>query len=281
MLLTISELLKQSSALLAVSDTPRLDVEILLGYVLGKDRSFLYTWPEHPLNTDQLHQFQRLFARRLNGEPVAHLTGLREFWSLSLKVSPVTLIPRPETELLVELALGLRLGEKASVLDLGTGTGAIALALASEKQHWNISAVDASAAAVALAEENREQLGFNHVQVFQSDWFSNLAEEQFDLIVGNPPYICANDQHLSQGDVRFEPSSALVADESGLADIRTIVAGADSHLKHGGWLMLEHGYEQAGQVREVMLQAGYCNVATHIDLAGLDRVTVCCKAWAV
>lgn len=281
MLLTISELLKQSSALLAVSETPRLDVEILLGYVLGKDRSFLYTWPEHPLNTDQLHQFQALFTRRLNGEPVAHLTGQREFWSLSLKVSPVTLIPRPETELLVELALGLRLGEKASVLDLGTGTGAIALALASEKQHWNISAVDASAAAVALAEENREQLGFNHVQVFQSDWFSNLAEEQFDLIVGNPPYICANDQHLSQGDVRFEPSSALVADESGLADIRTIVAGADSHLKHGGWLMLEHGYEQAGQVREVMLQAGHCNVATHIDLAGLDRVTVCCKAWAV
>lgn len=278
MLATISDVLKQSNALLAVSDTPRLDVEILLGYVLGKDRSFLYTWPERSLNTDQHQQFQALFTRRLNGEPVAHLTGQREFWSLSLKVSPVTLIPRPETELLVELALGLGLGEKASVLDLGTGTGAIALALASEKQHWNIFAVDSSAAAVALAQENRQQLGFNHVHISQSDWFSNLAEEQFDLIVSNPPYICAEDKHLRQGDVRFEPSSALVADESGLADIRAIVASAGSHLKPCGWLMLEHGYEQAGEVREEMSQAGYCKVTTYMDLAGLDRVTVCCRA---
>lgn len=271
---TISELLKRSDELTTVSDTSRLDTEVLLCHILGKNRTFLYTWPEQLLSTSQQHQFQALFTRRLKGEPVAHLTGTREFWSLSLNVSSATLIPRPDTELLVELALGLPLAEQAAVLDLGTGTGAIALALASEKLHWNICAVDAVAEAVALADENRRQLGFDNVRVFQSDWFSELNGQTFDLVISNPPYISASDDHLQQGDVRFEPGSALVADEAGFADLGTIISNANLHLNSGGWLILEHGYEQGDEVRQMMSLAGFSRVATHTDLAGLDRATI-------
>ncbi|HEB27028.1 MAG TPA: peptide chain release factor N(5)-glutamine methyltransferase [Porticoccus sp.] len=272
--ITISELLKRSDELTTVSDTSRLDTEVLLCHILGKNRTFLYTWPEQLLSTSQQHQFQALFNRRLKGEPIAHLTGTREFWSLSLNVSSATLIPRPDTELLVELALGLSLAEQAAVLDLGTGTGAIALALASEKPHWNICAVDAVAEAVALADENRRQLGFDNVRVFQSDWFSELNGQAFDLVISNPPYISASDDHLQQGDVRFEPGSALVADEAGLADLGTIISNANLHLNSGGWLILEHGYEQGNAVRQMMSLADFNRVATHTDLAGLDRATI-------
>jgi release factor glutamine methyltransferase len=271
---TLSELLKRSDELTTVSDTSRLDTEVLLCHILGKNRTFLYTWPEQLLSTPQQHQFQALFSRRLKGEPVAHLTGTREFWSLSLNVSSATLIPRPDTELLVELALGLSLVEQAAVLDLGTGTGAIALALASEKPHWNICAVDTVAEAVALAGENRRQLGFDNVRVFQSDWFSELNGQTFDLVISNPPYISASDDHLQQGDVRFEPGSALVADEAGFADLSTIISNANLHLNSRGWLILEHGYEQGGEVRQMMSLAGFSRVATHTDLAGLDRATM-------
>ncbi len=271
---TISELLKRSDELTTVSDTSRLDTEVLLCHILGKNRTFLYTWPEQLLSTSQQHQFQALFSRRLKGEPIAHLTGTREFWSLSLNVSSATLIPRPDTELLVEIALGLSLAKQAAVLDLGTGTGAIALALASEKPHWNICAVDAVAEAVALADENRQQFGFDHVRVFQSDWFSELSGQTFDLIISNPPYISASDDHLQQGDVRFEPCSALVADKSGFADLCTIVSCAGLHLNPGGWLILEHGYEQGDEVRQMMSLAGFSGIATHADLAGLERATI-------
>ncbi|MDX2349190.1 MAG: peptide chain release factor N(5)-glutamine methyltransferase [Porticoccus sp.] len=271
---TLSELLKRSDELATVSDTSRLDTEVLLCHVLGKNRTFLYTWPEQLLSTSQQNQFQTLFNRRLKGEPIAHLTGTREFWSLSLNVSSATLIPRPDTELLVELALGLLLAEQAAVLDLGTGTGAIALALASEKPHWNICAVDAVAEAVALADENRRQLGFDNVRVFQSDWFSELNGQTFDLVISNPPYMSASDDHLQQGDVRFEPGSALVADEAGFADLSTIISNANLHLSPGGWLILEHGYEQGDEVRQMMSLAGFSRVATHTDLAGLDRATI-------
>lgn len=274
MSVTISELLKRSDELTTVSDTSRLDTEVLLCHILGKNRTFLYTWPEQLLSTSQQHQFQALFNRRLKGEPIAHLTGTREFWSLSLNVSSATLIPRPDTELLVELALGLSLAEQAAVLDLGTGTGAIALALASEKPHWNICAIDAVAEAVALADENRRQLGFDNVRVFHSDWFSELNGQTFDLVISNPPYIGASDDHLQQGDVRFEPCSALVADEAGFADLGTIISNANLHLNSGGWLILEHGYEQGDEVRQMMSLAGFSRVATHTDLAGLDRATI-------
>lgn len=282
--LTISALLKKSAELSTVSDTPRLDVEVLLSHILEKDRSFLYTWPEHQLNEQQQQCFDGYFQRRCQGEPVAHIIGQREFWSLPFKVTPATLIPRPETELLVELALGLRVDDRAEVLDLGTGTGAIALALASEKNHWQITAVDAVPAAVQLAEENRQQLNiklpnrFANVQVFQSDWFTELKGQLFDVIISNPPYICEGDQHLKQGDVRFEPLSALVADEQGLSDLQAIINGAQIYLKPNGWLLLEHGFDQGAAVQEMMLNAGYESVATHTDLAGKDRVSLCCKS---
>lgn len=283
---TISALLKKSAELSTVSDTPRLDVEVLLSHILGKDRSFLYAWPEHELGVQQQSSFDDYFKRRLQGEPVAHIIGQREFWSLPFKVTHDTLIPRPETELLVELALDLSMddgveGHGVDVLDLGTGTGAIALALASEKPYWQITAVDAIPAAVQLAEENRQQLksqlnkAFDHVQILQSDWFSELKGRQFDVIVSNPPYICEGDQHLNQGDVRFEPVSALVANDQGLSDLRTIVSGAKSHLKTNGWLLLEHGFEQGAAVREMMVAAGFYSIATHTDLAGKDRVSLC------
>jgi release factor glutamine methyltransferase len=288
-LLTVSALLKKSAELSTVSDTPRLDVEVLLSHILDKDRSFLYTWPEQQLNEQQQQCFDDYFQRRSEGEPVAHIIGQREFWSLPFKVTPATLIPRPETELLVELALGLPVGDGveddgAEVIDLGTGTGAIALALASEKNHWQITAVDAVPAAVQLAEENRQQLksllnkGFANVQVFQSDWFAELKGQLFDVIVSNPPYICEGDQHLKQGDVRFEPLSALVADEQGLSDLQAIINGAQIHLKPNGWLLLEHGFDQGAAVQEMMRNAGYESVATHTDLAGKDRVSLCCKS---
>jgi release factor glutamine methyltransferase len=272
---TISDLLKRSSELNDASDTPRLDIEILLSYVLEKDRSFLYAWSDHYLSDQQKSRFEALFERRIHGEPVAHLTGTREFWSLPLRVSPATLIPRPETELLVERILSLPLSEQSSVLDLGTGTGAIALALASEKPRWNITAVDTVYDAVQLAEENRQQLGFDNVQVYQSDWFSRVKQQQFDVVVSNPPYICAGDEHLQQGDVRFEPVSALVADDLGLSDIRTIVSAVHVYLKSGGWLLLEHGFDQGLAVRQIMLRAGFDEVMTYTDFAGLDRVSVC------
>jgi len=282
--LPISELLKKSTELSVVSDTPRLDVEVLLSSILDKDRSFLYAWPEHQLNKQQQQCFDDYFQRRSKGEPVAHIIGQREFWSLLFMVTPDTLIPRPETELLVELALDLPVCDSVEVLDLGTGTGAIALALASEKNHWQITAVDAIPAAVQLAEENRKQLsiklhkGFANVQVFQSDWFTELKGRLFDLIVSNPPYICEGDHHLNQGDMRFEPASALVADDQGLSDIQAIINGAQEHLKPHGWLLLEHGFDQGAAVRSLMKNAGFYEITTHADLAGKDRVSLCRKS---
>ncbi|MFD1215368.1 peptide chain release factor N(5)-glutamine methyltransferase [Microbulbifer celer] len=262
------------------SDSPRLDLEVLLCHILGKSRAWLYTWPEHEVNPDQQARFDALFKRRLQGEPVAHLTGSREFWSLPLKVNRTTLIPRPDTEVLVEVALAL--GESSagpqkqgfSVLDLGTGTGAIALALASEQPHWQITAVDRMPAAVALAEENRAALGFDGVHILQSDWFEALRGERFNLIVSNPPYIDPKDPHLREGDVRFEPLSALVAEERGLADIRMIADGARAHLNDGGWLLVEHGWDQGKGVRELFSGCGYTAVETRLDYAGRERLTM-------
>jgi release factor glutamine methyltransferase len=282
-LFKIEELLKKSAELAVVSDTSRLDVEVLLSHILDKDRSFLYAWPEYQLSEQQQHCFDEFFNRRLQGEPVAHITGQREFWSLLLNVSPATLIPRPETELLVELALSLPLINQPSILDLGTGTGAIALALASEHPDWKIVAVDSFPEAVKLAEKNRKQLGFkqkngfDNVKVLQSHWFSNLKGQTFDLIVSNPPYIDAEDKHLNQGDVQFEPRSALVAEERGLSDLGTIIHSAQTYFNDEGWLLLEHGYDQGQAVRTMMQAAGFSGIATHADLAGLDRVTLCCS----
>lgn len=256
------------------SDSARLDVELLLARVLDKGRTYLYTWPDQALSDSQLEAFESLFKQRRQGRPVAHLLGEREFWGLDLSVDASTLIPRADTETLVEVTLELEVPENASVLDLGTGTGAIALALASEKRQWQLLAVDRSEDAVALAEGNRRKLGLENVAVRQSDWFQSVDASGFHIIVSNPPYIDAADPHLQQGDVRFEPLTALVAEDQGLADIQHIIDSSRDYLIKEGWLLLEHGYRQAQAVRELMLQAGYDSVRTRQDLGGNDRVTL-------
>lgn len=272
-MVSIAELLKRDQVLEAVSDTPRLDTEVLLSYVLGKTRSYLYAWPETKLGSQQLCDFELLLARRSGGEPVAHLTGEKEFWSLPLEVNPSTLIPRPETELLVEIAIELSNKPDACALDLGTGTGAIALALASERPGWNVFAVDRSQEAVELAKKNRDRLGLYRVNIVQSNWFSNIeTNKKFDLIVSNPPYIAPGDRHLEQGDVRFEPRSALVADNSGFADLQIIIERAPAYLVAGGFLLIEHGCTQGEQVRQ-LLSAEFDEVTTWRDVAGVDRVS--------
>ncbi|GAA5523998.1 release factor glutamine methyltransferase [Microbulbifer aestuariivivens] len=262
------------AAELAQSDSARLDLEVLLGHVLGRSRTWLYTWPEYALSDSEQQQFERLLKRRAAGEPVAHLTGEREFWSLPLLVDSSTLIPRPDTELLVETALALCPQSRQRVLDLGTGSGAIALALASERPAWQLLAADKSPQALALAERNRSRLELGNVQLLQSDWFAGIPAQTFDLIVSNPPYIDAADPHLEQGDVRFEPRSALVAGRQGLADIDTIVAASGDYLAPGGWLLVEHGWQQAAAVRALFAGAGLVGVDSRRDYGGHERLTL-------
>ncbi|MCE9686298.1 MULTISPECIES: peptide chain release factor N(5)-glutamine methyltransferase [Shewanella] len=262
------------SQLAATSDSAHLDAEVLLLHCLNKSRSFLYTWPEKPLTLEQWKRFQKMVQKRQQGVPVAHLVGEREFWSLPFIVNETTLIPRPDTEILVETALNLPLSDNAKVLDLGTGTGAIALALASERPKWQITAIDKVEDAVALAKANRANLNFPQVEILQSDWFSAVESRDFDLIVSNPPYIDETDEHLMQGDVRFEPHSALTAAEEGFADLYHIAQTAREHLLIGGYLLLEHGFEQAVQLRNKLTELGYHNVATVRDFGSNERCTL-------
>ncbi|MBP2171126.1 release factor glutamine methyltransferase [Erwinia toletana] len=266
--------LKAATAALCGGDSPKRDAEILLGFVTGKSRSWLIAFDETELTAPQLAQLEALIARRANGEPVAHLTGEREFWSLPLSVSAATLIPRPDTEILVEQALARLPSSPAQILDLGTGTGAVALALASERGDCQVVGVDRIAEAVTLAQHNATKLQLPNARFLLSDWFSALENQRFDLIVSNPPYIDADDQHLQQGDVRFEPLSALVADEQGLADIRRISAAAAQYLQPAGWLLFEHGWQQAAAVRDILRDHNFLQVETCQDYAGNDRVTV-------
>ncbi|KSW26102.1 MULTISPECIES: peptide chain release factor N(5)-glutamine methyltransferase [unclassified Pseudomonas] len=269
---TIMTLLAEAQ--LPDSPSARLDAELLLAAALGKPRSFLRTWPERVVDREVRERFEGWLARRRAGEPVAYILGRQGFWSLDLEVAPHTLIPRPDTELLVETALQLMPASPARVLDLGTGTGAIALALACERLSWQVSGVDRIPEAVALAERNRERLRLANVGFRQSHWFSALEGERFALIVGNPPYIPGSDPHLQQGDVRFEPKSALVAGHDGLDDIRLIVAQAPRFLEPGGWLLLEHGYDQAAAVRDLLLGNGFSEVESRRDLGGHERISL-------
>lgn len=269
---TIQSLL--NSVELPDSPTPRLDAELLLAQALGKSRSYLHTWPEHEPAAAQLAGYQAALARRRAGEPVAYILGRQGFWSLELDVARHTLIPRPDTELLVETALALLPATPLQGLDLGTGTGAIALALACERPAWQMTGVDRVAAAVALAQGNGTRLQLANARFVESCWFSALAGQRFQLIVSNPPYIAAADPHLSQGDVRFEPSSALVAGVDGLDDIRLIIEQAPAHLLDGGWLLLEHGFEQAEAVRELLSRRGFTAVDSRRDLGGHQRISV-------
>ncbi|MGF1908058.1 peptide chain release factor N(5)-glutamine methyltransferase [Vibrio kasasachensis] len=257
------------------SDSPSLDAAVLLCFALGKPRSFLMTWPEKALSPQELVPFEALLSRRLTGEPVAYIVGEREFWSLPLKVSPTTLIPRPDTERLVEVALDKALCTDGDILDLGTGTGAIALALASELPHRNVVGIDLMLDAQQLATSNSESLGIQNATFLAGSWFEPLATgTQFAVIVSNPPYIEENDPHLAQGDVRFEPLSALVAADNGLADIRHIADNARNYLANGGWLLFEHGYDQGTIVRVIFAELGYQDVETFQDYGYNDRVTL-------
>ena len=274
---TIEDTLK--AAIIALqksgSDSPSLDAAVLLCHVLDKPRSYLLTWPDKLLEEEQYQGFQAVLSRRLQGEPVAYITGEREFWSLPLKVSPSTLIPRPDTERLVELALEKAPSSPVTILDLGTGTGAIALAIASELPGYQVLGIDIRPEAQRLASENAERLHLVNARFLSGSWFEPVENgTKFALIVSNPPYIERDDPHLNQGDVRFEPISALVADEKGLADIRHIAEEARAYIENDGWLLFEHGYEQGGQVRDLMKALGYRNIKTEKDYAGNDRVTL-------
>ena len=282
----IGELIQLASKQLAnCSDSPLLDAKVLLADVLQKDLTYLLTWSDKQITEQQLAAFNQSLYRRLTGEPIAYIVGVKEFWSLPFFVAPSTLIPRPDTETLVELVLTNHVSKDLRLLDLGTGTGAIALSLASEQPSWQVSAVDFNEDAVALAQKNAKQLNLPQVNIYQSDWFSQVAEQQleqqsgqakFDVIVSNPPYIDEIDPHLAQGDVRFEPKSALVAKEQGLADIRHIAEHAKQYLVNGGAIYFEHGYNQGLAVRNILTEYGYSEARTEQDLAGNDRIT-----WAV
>ena len=248
-----------------------LEARILLSHALQLSRVQLVTQSERILTPQESVTVAALFTRRLNGEPIAYILGEREFFGLALYTTPDVLIPRPETELLVELTLD-RMPDKASVLDMGTGSGAIAVAIAHTRSDAEVTALDASEAALTVARSNAERHQAQ-VRLLHSDWYGALGNEQFDVIVSNPPYIVAGDPHLSEGDLRFEPVDALTDHGDGLSAIRTIVEGAQSHLVPGGWILMEHGYNQAAQVRELLIQQGFSDVQSWQDLAGIERAT--------
>lgn len=253
----------------------RADAELLLAHVAGRDRAWLFAHAGDELAPEQAAGFAALVERRAAGEPVAYLTGHRGFWTLELEVGPDTLIPRPETETLVELALArLPIGIPARVADLGTGSGAIALAIASERPQAEVIATDFSAGALAVAERNALRNGVGKVEFRRGDWYAPLGSERFGLIASNPPYIADGDPHLGEGDLRFEPPTALSSGADGLDAIREIVAGAPVHLVPGGWLLLEHGLEQGAAIRELLQHAGFVDVATERDLEDRDRITL-------
>lgn len=270
---TIQALLASAQEALQSVESPQAEAQILLAHVLGKPRSFLLAWPEAEVTAEQAARFDALVSRRAQGEPVAYLLGRREFFGLDLHVAPGVLIPRPETELLVEAALARLPQGACDVLDLGTGSGAIALALATQRPELRVVAVDASVQALAVAEENarrlRAKVVFRH-----ADWCIAMQGERFAMIVSNPPYIREDDVHLAQGDLRFEPLMALASGQDGLDAIRIITACAAKHLLPGGWLLLEHGFDQAAAVAELMRSQGLVQVTTLHDLQGHGRVTL-------
>lgn len=273
MTIAIAPLLAATQYRLAgISATPRLDAEVLLAHALHTTRGYLYTWPEKCLTSHEAFKFETLLARRLDGEPVAYITGQREFWSLELDVTPATLIPRPETELLVELALRrLPLEAFVKVADLGTGSGAIALAIAYERPRARIVATDNEPAALAVAAGNAQRLQLA-VEFRHGDWCAALGAEQFSIIVSNPPYLARTDPHLRRGELLFEPVSALMAGHDGLSAIRALVDQAKACLQPGGWLLLEHGYDQGAAVAWLLQRAGYSAVTIERDGEGRERV---------
>ncbi len=250
-----------------------LDAQLLLAHALERSRSWLLAHTEEPLGTAVSTVFAALLARRVAGEPLAYITGMREFWSLSLRVSPAVLVPRPETELLVERALALLPAAAARVADLGTGSGAIALALATERSQWQITATDQSLAALAVAAANAQALGLRNLRFLAGDWFAALAGERYALLVSNPPYVAESDPALRDLALQHEPRAALSSGPEGLDALRIIITGASAHLLPQGWLLLEHGATQAAAVATMLVAQGFTHVRCHADLARLPRVT--------
>jgi release factor glutamine methyltransferase len=273
--LSVGDWLKNTVARLqGASESPQLDAEILLHTITGIPRAMAYARPEVTLTPEQVEDLQMVIDRRITGEPMAYITGTQEFWSMPLKVSPAVLIPRPETELLVERALELiPLEEPAQVLDLGTGSGAVALAIALARPHAHVTAVELSLDALKIARHNLQSVGVNNLELKLGDWFSSLAGRTFNVIVSNPPYVAEGDPELSPHVVEFEPKKAVVAGPTGLEAIERITAAAPLYLSNGGVLALEHGWQQAGDVRALLVRAGFSRVRSHRDLAGHERVT--------
>lgn len=273
---TIKSVLQEAQKkLISISDSPALDAEILLSYCLEKERIYLHTWPENRVEQESLNCFHRLIEKRLTDYPIAYLVGTKAFWTLDLIVTPDVLIPRPETELLVETALEkVKNIENPKILDLGTGSGAIALALASERADARIIATDASAKALHIAKKNADKYQLNGIVEFiESDWFSNIVDKDFDLIVSNPPYIVKDDSHLLT-TIRHEPQQALVADNDGMSDIEIIIKNSPAYLKHEGWLMIEHGFEQENKIQKIMRNYHYNIINTLTDLSGNPRLAL-------
>lgn len=273
---TIQQILSSAiTQLEPVTDSPRADSEILICHVLGCNRSYLHTWPEKPVTNSQQVRITRLIGKRQQGEPVAYLVGQRSFWEFELKVSNDTLIPRADTELLVEQALlRIPLHHKVEVLELGTGTGAIALAIAHERPDSHIDAVEQSTGALAIAGKNIERYSRGNIKLINSNWFSALGDKRYHMIVSNPPYIAQQDPHLETGDVRYEPRSALTAGTDGLDAIRHIIQTAPEFLIPGGQILIEHGYDQADPVKCLFLQQGFNNILQFKDLGGHLRVSL-------
>ena len=271
----IKSLLKESTSLLEISsDSASLDAEILLCQILKKERSFLRAWPDIELQSKQTNQFWSLIKQRQQGTPIAYITGNKEFWSRDFHVNPDVLIPRPDTELIIELSLKLILDNKPiKIIDLGTGSGIIAITLAAERLQADISATDLCLAALSIAKLNARKHDINNIKFYQSNWFANVPPIKFNLIITNPPYIAEDDVHLTQGDIRFEPRSALCSGKQGLNDIIIIADTARNFLEPGGHLLIEHGYDQQNSIQSILKDYHYDFVQTATDLSGQPRVT--------
>ena len=272
---TVSDVLHTATMMLSrASASARLDAELLLEHVTGLSRTSLRASPERNLPVQAAWSFQQLVKRRLQGEPVAYIRGQQEFWSLLFEVNPAVLIPRPETELVVERALShIDSNAPAHVVDLGTGSGAIGLSIASERPLAHVTAVDASKPALDVAARNAARLQLANVTLTHGSWFAPLADAKFNLVVSNPPYVGNDDPDLAADVRRYEPALALFSGRNGLDAIELIIKASPQHLREGGWLILEHGWKQAAQVRDLLVRAGFAHVRSHADLAGYERVT--------